>query len=308
MSDLTTATMGRTGVEVTKLGFGAMELRPNMGDDGAGALLNAVLDAGITMVDTSPDYGPSEEFIGATISRRRDEYFLSSKCGCQVDPPPAPDRFLDHSFTRRNIRAGVEQSLRRMRTDHLDLVQVHLSPSRGTLEQEDSVAELMALRDEGKTRFIGMSGNLPNLPDHIAMDVFEAFQIPYSALEREHEQLITDAARAGAGTIIRGGVARGVPEELPSHYSRLPEQMRAGMEQLIEERKTRWEDAESRLDDVLDGMPRMEFLLRFTLSHPDMTTTIVGTSSLDHLAQNVAVARKGPLPSDVFERARQTLA
>ena len=308
MSDLTTATMGRTGGEVTKLGFGAMELRPTMGDDGAGRLLGAVLDAGITMVDTSPDYGPSEEFIGAAISHRRDEYFLASKCGCQVDPPPPPDRFPDHVFTRRNIRAGVEQSLRRMRTDHLDLVQVHLSPSRATLEQEESVAELMALRDEGKTRFIGMSGSLPNLPDHIAMDVFEVFQIPYSALEREHEELITTATRAGAGTIIRGGVARGVPEELPSHYSRLPEQMRAGLERSIEERKARWEDAESRLDDVLDGMPRMEFLLRFTLSHPDMTTTIVGTSSLDHLAQNVAVARKGPLPADVYERARQTLA
>ena len=305
MSDLATATLGRTGAEVTKLGFGAMELRPNMGEDGAGALLNAVLDAGITMVDTSPDYGPSEEFIGATISHRRDEYFLSSKCGCRVDPPP--DRFLEHDFARGNIRAGVEQSLRRMRTDHIDLVQVHLSPSRATLEQEDSVAELIALRDEGKTRFIGMSGNLPNLPDHIAMDVFEVFQIPYSALEREHEELITAAARAGAGTIIRGGVARGVPEELPSHYSRLPEQMRAGMERLLEERKARWEDAESRLDDLLDGMPRMEFLLRFTLSHPDLSTTIVGTSNPDHLADNVAVARKGALPPDVYERARQTL-
>jgi aryl-alcohol dehydrogenase-like predicted oxidoreductase len=307
MSDLSTATLGRTGIDVTKLGFGAMELRPTMGDDGAGRLLGAVLDAGITMVDTSPDYGPSEEFIGAAISHRRDEYFLASKCGCQVDPPPPPDRFPDHVFTRRNIRAGVEQSLRRMRTDHLDLVQVHLSPSRATLEQEESVAELMALRDEGKTRFIGMSGSLPNLPDHIAMDVFEVFQIPYSALEREHEELITAAARAGAGTIIRGGVARGVPEELPSHYSRLPEQMRAGLERSIEERKARWEDAESRLDDLLDGMPRMEFLLRFTLSHPDMHTTIVGTSSLDHLAENVAVARNGPLPPDLYERARLML-
>ena len=307
MSDLSTATLGRTGIDVTKLGFGAMELRPSMGEDGAARLLGAVLDAGITMVDTSPDYGPSEEFIGAGISHRRDEYFLASKCGCQVDPPPPPDRFPDHLFTRRNIRAGVEQSLRRMRTDHLDLVQVHLSPSRATLEQEESVAELMALRDEGKTRFIGMSGSLPNLPDHIAMDVFDVFQIPYSALEREHEELITTAARAGAGTIIRGGVARGVPEELPSHYSRLPEQMRAGLERSIEERKARWEDAESRLDDLLDGMPRMEFLLRFTLSHPDMHTTIVGTSSLDHLAENVAVARNGPLPPDLYERARHML-
>ena len=215
MTALRTSILGDTGADVTKLGFGAMELRANMGEDAAARLLNAVLDAGITMIDTSPDYGPSEEFIGAGIAHRRDEYFLASKCGCQVEPPPPPDRFPDHTFTRVNFRAGVEQSLRRMRTDHLDLVQVHLSPSPAQLEEDDSIAELIALRDEGKVRFIGMSGTLPHLVEHIEMGVFEVFQIPYSALEREHEQLITDAAKAGAGTIIRGGVAPRFPTRCP---------------------------------------------------------------------------------------------
>ena len=307
MNDLATATLGRTGAVVTKLGFGAMELRAEMTECEATVLLNAVLDAGITMVDTSPDYGPSEELIGAAISHRRDEYFLASKCGCHVGPPPEPPRFLDHDFTRGNIRAGVEQSLRRMRTDHLDLVQIHMSPSRATLEADDSVAELEALRDEGKTRFIGMSGSLPNITDHLAMGVFEVFQIPYSALERDHEDVISQAADGGAGTIIRGGVARGVPEELPSRYSGLPRRMREGLSQSIDEVKTRWDEAEARLEEVLDGMSRMELLLRFTLSHPDMDTTIVGTSNPDHLAQNVAAARKGPLPADVYEHIRATL-
>ena len=308
MSDLATDTLGRTGEAVTKLGFGAMELQPRVGEQAAARLLNAVLDAGITMIDTSPDYGPSEEFIGAGISHRRSEYFLASKCGCQVDPPPPADSFPGHAYDRRTLRAGVEQSLRRMRTDHLDLVQIHMSPSRATLEQHDSLGELEALRDEGKVRFIGMSGTLPDIVDHIEMGVFDAFQIPYSALEREHEELITAAARTGAGTIIRGGVARGVPEALPAQYSRLPEEMRARLEQSLEARKARWDRAEARLDDVLEGMSRMEFLLRFTLSHPDMDTTIVGTSSPDHLADNVAAAAKGPLPPDVYEDARRRLA
>jgi aryl-alcohol dehydrogenase-like predicted oxidoreductase len=307
MTDLQTAVLGRTGAEVTKLGFGAMELSGSMGEDAAGVILNAVLDAGITMIDTSPDYGLSEEFIGAGISHRRDEYFLASKCGCQVEPPPPPDRFPDHIFTRVNIRAGVEQSLRRMRTDHLDLVQVHLSPAPAVLEEHDSIAELLALRDEGKVRFIGMSGNLPHLGEQIEMGVFDAFQIPYSALEREHEQLITEAADAGGGTIIRGGVARGVPEVLPARYSRLPENMRAGLERAREERQARWQAAERDLEDVLDGMPRMEFLLRYTLSHPDVHTVIVGTANAAHLDDNVAAARKGPLPADVYEHARQRL-
>jgi aryl-alcohol dehydrogenase-like predicted oxidoreductase len=307
MSDLQTTTLGRTGVEVTMLGFGAMELRKAADPDAAARLLHDVLDAGITMIDTSPDYGPSEELIGAGIAHRRDEYFLASKCGCQVEPPPSGDGFPGHSYDRGNIRAGVEQSLRRLRTDHLDLVQVHMSPSRSTLEEQESIAELQALRDEGKVRFIGMSGTLPELPDHIDMGVFDAFQIPYSALEREHEALVSAAAGAGAGTIIRGGVARGVPESLPDAYARLPEAMRTRLERATAERKARWQVAETELQGLLDGMTRMEFLLRFTLSHPDLHTTIVGTANPVHLADNVAAARKGPLPADVYDEALRRL-
>jgi aryl-alcohol dehydrogenase-like predicted oxidoreductase len=308
MSDLPTTTLGRTGAVVTKLGYGAMELRGSGGTFGHGRalddaeidrLLNGVLDAGINIIDTSPDYGDSEEHIGRCISGRRDEYFLASKCGCPVGQPaatgPGP---REHIFTRDNVRAGVEQSLRRMRTDHLDLVQFHASPARATLEDNESVAELEALRDEGKIRFLGMSGTLPNLTDHIAMGVFDAFQIPYSAVEREHEDAISAAAKAGAGTIIRGGVARGLPEP----PSGVPEQWRT----MFQVRLERFEQAS--VADLLGDMSPMELMLRFTISHPDLHTTIVGTSNAEHLAANVAAARKGPLPPKVYEAARSRFA
>ena len=309
MSELPTTTLGRTGLEVTQLGYGAMELRGASGRPGAvdatdaGRVLNAVLDAGINFIDTSPDYGRSEELIGEHLAARRDEFFLASKCGCLVDPPPRePGQMVPpHVFTPENIRAGVEQSLRRMRTDHLDLVQFHISPSRETLEEHGAVEALQELRDEGKTRFIGMSGTLPNLTDHIAMGVFDAFQIPYSALEPEHENSIADACDAGAGTIIRGGVARGAPEKPADAFTQYPERMR----EALERRRDRW--AEAQLDEVLDGMSRMEFMLRYTLTHPQMHTTIVGTANPDHLAANVAAAAKGPLPRDQYEAARRRL-
>jgi aryl-alcohol dehydrogenase-like predicted oxidoreductase len=308
MSGLPTATLGRTGLEVTTLGYGAMELRGadrarDIDAGAAGEILNAVLDAGINFIDTSPDYGVSEELIGEYISNRRDEFFLASKCGCPVNqPPPAEGQRPPHVFTPENIRAAVEQSLRRMRTDHLDLVQFHISPSRDTLEENGAVEALTELRDEGKTRFIGMSGTLPNLTDHIEMGVFDAFQIPYSALEREHEDAIRAAASAGSGTIIRGGVARGAPSVDDSTLARYPDFWRP----MVEARRDRWEQAD--LDDLLDGMTRMEFMLRFTLSHPEMHTTIVGTANLQHLADNVAVAQKGPLPPEVYDTAKQRLA
>ena len=133
MSDLPTTTLGRTGVEVTRLGYGAMELRGGgvmIEPAAAASLLNAVLDAGINFIDTSPDYGDSEARIGEAISHRREEYFLASKCGCPINHP---GHRAPHIFTRENVRAGVEQSLARMRTDHLDLVQFHASPSRGRM-------------------------------------------------------------------------------------------------------------------------------------------------------------------------------
>ena len=309
MTDLPTATLGRTGLTVTKLGYGAMELRGPAGGRGreiddatVGALLNEVLDSGIGLIDTSPDYGRSEELIGANISGRRDEFVLTSKCGCAVSTDGSPTAFGEHSFTRENVRAGVEQSLRRLRTDHVDVVQFHISPTRSTLEENDSVAELVTLRDEGKIRFIGMSGTLPNIDDHIAMGVFDVFQIPYSAIEREHEDTITAAAAAGAGTIIRGGVARGIPSAPAETLERLPERFR----EVYAARRDRFERAE--LDDLLDGMSRMEFMLRFTISHPDMHTTIVGTADPEHLAANLAAASKGALPPELYDAAKSRLA
>jgi aryl-alcohol dehydrogenase-like predicted oxidoreductase len=295
-----TRTLGRTGADVTILSYGAMELRgrprgPEIADEDAGRLLNAVLDGGINLIDTSPDYGRSEELIGSYIGHRRDEFFLASKCGCPIEipanvPPPYP-----HDYSPGNVRADVEQSLRRLRTDYLDLVQVHMSPSKATLEENHTVETLRDLQAEGKARFIGMSGILPNLPDHLAMGIFDVFQIPYSAVQRDHEELITEAADAGAGTFIRGGAAE------DKNWQSGPLSQDPGVGQ------RNWET--SGMADLLSeaGMSNMEFVLRFTLSHPGLSTTIVGTSSPVHLAGNIAVAERGPLPADLYEEAKKRL-
>jgi aryl-alcohol dehydrogenase-like predicted oxidoreductase len=153
----------------------------------------------------------------------------------------------------------------------------------------------LALKTAGKVRCIGVSGTLPNLVEQIEMGIFDAFQIPYSALQREHEEVISQAAAAGAGIIIRGGVARGAPADWQRRYYMLPG---ATM-------RERWEQA--RLDELLNGMSRLEFTLRFTLSNPDLDTTIVGTRDAGHLHDNIAAALKGPLPEDLVQEANQRL-
>jgi aryl-alcohol dehydrogenase-like predicted oxidoreductase len=130
------------------------------------------------------------------------------------------------------------------------------------------------------------------------MGVFDVFQIPYSALQREHEELISEAARAGAGVLVRGGAARGTGAE-DKNWAPQP----IGLAENVA--RQRWDEAG--MDDLLDGMSAMEFILRFTLSHPGLSSTIVGTRNVDHVRTNVEIASKGPLPDEVYEQAKSVL-
>ena len=305
MPDLPTRMLGRTGLSVTALGFGALELRGMVAGVGRplspeepAAILNAVLDAGINYVDVAVDYGEAEEHIGRHISHRRSEFYLATKCGCPLDnsgfKPEERTRFgvplpRFHDYSRESIVNACHQSLRRMRTDYLDVVQFHFSPDRAALEEEGAVETLQELQRQGKIRHLGCSSILPNVFDHIAMGVFDVLQVPYSILQPEHAEAIAAAGSAGLGIVIRGGVARGQPGA-GNGDTRVWDQ---------------WENAE--MDDLLEGMSATEFLLRATIANPDAHTTIVGTLNPTHLRENVAAVRRGPLPASVLEEARNRL-
>jgi len=284
--ELETTQFGNTGMQVTRLGYGAMEIG-NIPEDEVSNLLNLVLDSGINFIDTSIDYGMSEELIGKYISHRRSEFFLASKCGCYGKTAEG------HVFNRDNIIAGVNQSLKRMKTDYLDLVQLHSSPSKDVIDKDDVIQTLLDIKNEGKIRFIGSSSTLPSLSDHVEMGVFDAFQIPYSGLNRDHEKWITSALNSGAGTIIRGGVSKGL----------------SGPASNILNFKGEWENyKKANLDELLDeGESRTAFILRFTLSHPGLNTTIVGTKNTDHFKENIITANKGRLSQDIYKEAKKRL-
>jgi aryl-alcohol dehydrogenase-like predicted oxidoreductase len=287
--------LGKTNLNVTVLGHGAMEIRgPRIWsgrpvtDAEAGRILNAVLDGGINFIDTAWDYGLSEEYIGKFIAHRRGEYVLATKCGCTWVDKGDHDE-TPHVWTRENLRHNIETSLKRMKTDFIDLWQLH-NPTPEQVEAEDLVAFMEQVRKEGKVRHVAISSSLPHLPVFLKWGVFESFQIPYSALQRAHELVIGQVADAGCGVIVRGGVARGEPD--------------AG-----------WggEDfwapfAQAKLDELCaPGESRTAFLLRYTISHPGMHTTIVGTKSPEHLAENIKAAQAGPLPPNVYEEAKRRL-
>jgi aryl-alcohol dehydrogenase-like predicted oxidoreductase len=300
MRPLPTSVLGRTGLVVSKLGYGTGSSYLSWrAADALGELLQQVVDSGINLIDTAPDYGIAEELIGKYLSHRRSELLLATKCGCVDGPGPTIDTLPQHDYTPNHIRAGVDESLRRMKTDYLDILQVHISPPRQLLEACATIEAMQSLRDSGKVRFLGISATLPNIVDHIAMNVFDTFQIPYSGLQREHEELISEVAAAGSGTIIRGGVARGAPVVTDERLNRLPEPL----SRPLSEAKNSWEMAH--VDDLLDGESRMAFILRFTLSDPCVNTTIVGTTKREHLIANIEAAKRGPLPADIYAEAKR---
>jgi len=283
-------TLGNTGLEVTQLGYGTMGLRgPNtwgvrvVEDREADRFLNKVLDAGINFIDTSPDYGIAEERIGQYIGHRRDEFILATKCGCC---PVQHDDYLEvkHEWKPEVLKRNIETSLKRMKTDHIDLLQFHGGDAE-TIQSEGLIDTLLEFKTQGLIRFIGMSNSLPNLPALIDLDLFDTFQMPYSCLSPEHEECMTRAAEQGAGIIIRGGIAKGGPDAVIQR----------------DNLNAVWEKA--KLDELLvDGMSRAEIILRYTISHPHCHTTIVGTCDDDHFAENLRSVEQGPLPSDLYQQ------
>ena len=285
---LPTAVLGRTGIEVTRLGYGGAHVRP-MTHRQADRMLNAIVDHGINFMDTSNDYTSSEEWIGTFLSDRYDEFRVATKCGCTEVMLPGDRNGSEHAWTRDNLFRGIEQSLQRLKRDTVDVIQLH-NPTVEQCESGGLVRALADMRDQGLVRWVGMSTSLPHLPVYLGWGVFDTFQIPYSALGRAHEEWITRSAQAGIGTIVRGAVASGEPGVGFGDPSRWDTYARAHLDEL--------------LDD--DESPSA-FLLRFTLSHPDANTIVVGTTDPEHLRENVEVAQRGPLPADVYAEAKRRL-
>ena len=288
--------LGRTGVEVTQLGYGSMGLRgPKtwgvrvVGEEDADRFLNLVLDSGINFIDTAPDYGISERRIGDYISSRRDEFFLATKCGCHY--MQHEDHLeIDHVWTADVVKRNLETSLRRLRTDRIDLLQFHGGDAE-TLQAAGLIDLMKDFQSQGLVKFIGVSSKQPNLSGLIAMDVFDTIQVPYSCLAPEHHDELTSAAERGLGIIIRGGIAQGGPDA---------EIQRPALNEV-------WERA--KLEELLTGdMTRAEMLLRYTLSQDFCHTTIVGTCNASHMSENLIAAQCDALTESLQEEIRHRVA
>ena len=298
---MNTISFGGTGLPTTPMGFGgapfALLGTPAAETD---ALLGALLDLGVGLLDTAACYGggDSEEAIGRAISARRHEYTLVSKCGHRVDDGDGAE------WSPELIAASVDRSLRRMRTDHVDMMLLH-SCELDVLERGEALDALRRARDAGKIRFLGYSGD-----DEAA--TYAARQPDVAAIETSisiADQCNIDGVLAVArernlGVLAKRPIANAAwkqPEQQPGFYGSYAS---AYHERLAAMGTTP-------ADLGYDGDPATawpEIALRFTLAQPGMHTAIVGTTNPAHVEANIAAAAKGPLPEDQVAALRHAFA
>jgi aryl-alcohol dehydrogenase-like predicted oxidoreductase len=277
--------LGRTGLKVSVLGFGAAEIgSENITAARADQLLNGALDAGLNLIDTAECYGASEELIGTAVAHRRQDYRLLTKCG-------HASAFELPEWTPLLIEKGIERSLRRLRTDYIDIIQLH-SCSEETLRRGEVIEALQRARDKGRARYIGYSGDSQAALYAVECGAFDTLQISVSIADQEAiESILPAAIERRIGVIAKRPIAnaawirRWPFFRLHTYRRRL-----------------------RKLDyDFLRRNARgaVGIALRFALSVPGVHTAIVGTGKLSRCQSNAALAVEGSLPPTLYEYIRQ---
>jgi aryl-alcohol dehydrogenase-like predicted oxidoreductase len=265
-------TLGRTGLEVSRLGLGLSELGYELTLDDvsqAGRVLNNALELGINFLDTAACYNISEELIGATVANRRHEYYLATKAGHVAGD------YVGEAWTKQTVLDSIDRSLVRMRTDHLDLVQLH-SCGVEILERGDVIEALQSAQQAGKTRFIGYSGDNDAALWAVKSGYFDTLQTSFNLADQKARYELLPAAQAqGMGVIAKRPIANAVWRRA---------QTTSGYARQYWERTQRMEVAG---DLPHEPANPVVMALGFTLAHEAIDTAIVGTKNPDHLKANV---------------------
>lgn len=280
-----TRTLGKTNLQISRLGLGLSELgyELTLADEARAAqVLNGALDAGINFLDTSACYNVSEELIGRTIAHRRDDFVLATKCG------HVAGGYRGRDWTAQTVTDSIERSLKRLRTDRLDLVQLH-SCGVDVLEKGEAIEALLAAQKAGKTRFVGYSGDNEAALWAVQSGHFDTLQTSFNLVDQAARRELFPAAQAqGLGVIVKRPIANAAwgAERSPSGYAndyfrRAQAMLAAG---------------------PIPGAPddRILLALGFALAHAAVDTVIVGTQNPRHLAANIALVKTAlPLASEV---------
>ena len=287
------AVLGRTGLEVGRLGAGLVQIgRLDVGN--AGRLLNEALDGGVTFLDTAECYGHSEEFIGRTIAHRRTEFVLATKVGHAVDRESRPvkvDPEGNRSWTAATMRESIDRSLRRLKTDCVDLLQVHAYDTPWPLE-DDVLQVLLDAKQSGKVRFLGYSQEGSHAELAVRSGIFDTLQVSFSLIDqRPRLGLLALARNERVGIIAKRPIANAAWGRTPTEDG--DASPRANAQRTVAMLMA--------ADGPIPAAPEdsVALALGFVLAHPEVATAIVGTGNPDHMRHNLSlVENQLPLPSE----------
>jgi aryl-alcohol dehydrogenase-like predicted oxidoreductase len=278
-------TLGRTGIQVSPYALGALMFATSMGNapEDSARIIHKALDAGINLVDTADAYGDSEDVVGKALEGRRDDVVLATKFSRPTGKDPN-----HQGASRRWIVTAVESSLRRLRTDHIDLYQLHRPDPRTDIEE--TLSALTDLIRSGKVRAIGTSQTPASdiveaqwVAERRGLARFHTEQPAYSILNRGIErEVLPTVQRFGMGTLVWGPLGQGL---LTGRVRKNQgnDVRRAGLFQhLNDERRL---DVVERLIPLAAeaGLPMTHLAMAFTIAHPGITSALIGVRTMDHL-------------------------
>lgn len=274
-------------MQVSVLGFGGAEIgfNPNQTQADVDVLLNSAIDSGLNLIDTAAGYLQSEQMIGEAVSKRRKDFYLITKCG-------ALDGFTRQDWTKKGILETIENSLRNLKTDYLDIAQLH-SCDTETLKRGEAIEAVLRAQEKGYTRYIGYSGDNEDAKFAIEMDIFDSLQISVSIADQTPiDGNIMLAAEKNLGVIAKRPIANAVwrHDEKPENAYHQPYWDR------IQKLKFAF------LDKSLEEATATA--LRFTITIPGISTMIVGTTKPNRWQENAKYVAEGNLSDEEFEAIR----
>ena len=302
-------TLGRTGIKVSPYALGALALGTSIGNpdhDDSVRIIHKALDAGINFIDTADVYGESEVVVGKALKGRRDSVVLATKFSRPIGDDPN-----HQGASRRWIMTAVENSLRRLQTDYIDLYQVH-RPDPST-DIEETLSALSDLIHGGKVRAAGASAMPASdiieaqwAAERRGLERFRTDQPPYSILSRGIErEVLPVCQRYGMGVMVWSPLAKGM---LTGRYRKgqpLPDSLRVKLlaKQMSDERRL---DAVEQLILVAEnaGLSLTHMAMAFAVAHPGVTSAILGPRTMEQL-DDLLAGTEVVLSDDVLDAIDQ---
>jgi len=290
--------VGRTGLKVSEICLGTMTFGDQASEADAIAMTRAAMEAGVNFIDTADVYvkGRSEEIVGKAIAGRRDEIVLATKIGNPTGPTPN-----DVGLSRKHIMRGVEDSLRRLSTDYIDLYYVHL-PDYST-PIEETLRALDDLVHQGKVRYPAVSNfrawqvsKALWTSDRLNLARFECMQPPYNVLTRDIEyELLPLCEAEGLGVCVYNPIAGGLlsgkhdPSKAPAPGTRFANDTMGKMYYDRYWNETNFTAVEQfRALASRGGRDMVQMALAWVLSNPVVTSIIMGATAMRHIEHNIA--------------------